>query len=168
MGRDLPYRSGSVSTGTFSTARTHRWRTSCVRSGKAAFWEPGTRTTSSRSSIPGRTAMSRSSARPSSARRTTMTALRALWARSRRRGSSCRAKPTCTSPCVFAARSDDQDDALMLDAQPEDSEIEMSLMKNGSRLVVIDTVWGHMGTSSDHSYGHCSIKRFSPPSRWWI
>ncbi|KAI0373918.1 homoserine O-acetyltransferase [Pilatotrama ljubarskyi] len=27
---------------------------------------------------------------------------------------------------------------------PEDSEIEVSLMKNGSKLVVIDSVWGHM------------------------
>ena len=35
----------------------------------------------------------------------------------------------------------------MLEVQPEDSEIEMSLMKNGSKLVVIDSVWGHMGMS---------------------
>ncbi len=29
--------------------------------------------------------------------------------------------------------------------QPEDSEFEVSLMKNNAKLVVINSVWGHMG-----------------------
>ncbi|KAL6300491.1 homoserine O-acetyltransferase [Sparassis latifolia] len=47
---------------------------------------------------------------------------------------------------------------------PEDSEIEVALMKNGSRLVVIPSVWGHMAgggsNEEDDAFIKASVEKF--------
>ncbi|KAI0709560.1 homoserine O-acetyltransferase [Cerioporus squamosus] len=47
---------------------------------------------------------------------------------------------------------------------PEDSEIEVSLMRNGSKLVVIDSVWGHMAgggsNSADDEFIRAKVQEF--------